>query len=129
MADAEVKRKKILAVDDEEEVVKLLSSFLGHVGYEVFTANSGRQALERARREKPDLIILDIVMPDMPGGDVAATLAQDSATSGIPIIFLTALLTKGEENHLKNTPGRFYMMAKPVATGELIAKVREIIGQ
>jgi putative two-component system response regulator len=129
MADAEGKRGKILVVDDEEEVLQLLSSFLGHMGYEVLTANCGRQALDLACRDKPDLIILDIVMPDMAGGDVAATLSQDSATKGIPIIFLTALLTRGEENQLKNAPGKFYLMAKPVVTGELLAKVKEIIGQ
>jgi DNA-binding response OmpR family regulator len=77
----------ILVVDDEPKIVKLTSDYLEKDGFRVISANDGRTALEAARREKPDLIILDLMLPDLDGWEVCQTLRRES---GIPIILLTA---------------------------------------
>jgi CheY-like chemotaxis protein len=84
--------------------------------------------LGKAREEKPDLIILDIVMPYMDGGDVARALAQDASTKDIPIIFLTALITKTEESlGIGITTGKHHIIAKPFEDEELLTKVKEAL--
>jgi len=118
--------KTILVVDDEEEVTSALANTLKRVGYEVLTATTGRDALSKAKKHTPDLVILDIVMPGMDGGDVAAALAEDPVTADTPIIFLTALLAKAEETHIK-TSGKHYILGKPVVGKELIALVNQIL--
>ena len=85
----------ILCVDDEPGVVSLLRDFLDNV-YEVVTAESGDQALQAVRQAKPDLILLDIMMPGMDGFAVCARLQEDDSTAQIPVIFVTAL--EGEQD-------------------------------
>ncbi|OGF98139.1 MAG: hypothetical protein A2Z06_05160 [Candidatus Glassbacteria bacterium RBG_16_58_8] len=82
--------KKILVVDDEPNIVRMLESRLKASGYEVITASNGLEALNTARSEKPDLIILDIMLPEMDGYKVCAMLKYDIEHSRIPIIMLTA---------------------------------------
>ena len=82
--------KKILAVDDERHIVRLVEVNLGRAGYEVIAAYSGREALEKARAEKPDLIVLDTEMPDMDGSEVLQALKADPQTQDIPVIMLSA---------------------------------------
>ena len=87
-----MKRKKILIVDDEGAFTRMMKLVLEKTGqYEVFFENNAHQALAAARACQPDLILLDVVMPEMDGGDVAALLRQDSLLKDIPIVFLTAL--------------------------------------
>lgn len=88
--------KKILIVDDEPGVRKILSLRLEGKGYAVLTANDGVEAVQLARQENPDLILLDLTMPVMDGSQAAAILRSDEATKHIPIIFLTALVSPGE---------------------------------
>ena len=80
----------ILIVDDEEENLRLFSSMLVD-SYEIETANSGEEGLHRAQELKPDLILLDVMMPDITGVEVCKALKTDPATAGIPIIFITGL--------------------------------------
>jgi two-component system, OmpR family, alkaline phosphatase synthesis response regulator PhoP len=87
-------KKKVLAVDDEEDILELVRYNLGREGFEVLGAASGEQALKRARAEKPDVIVLDLMLPGIDGLDVARELKSDPQTRPIPIIMLTA---KGEE--------------------------------
>ncbi|MGA2172246.1 MAG: response regulator, partial [Sedimentisphaerales bacterium] len=87
-------RPKLLIVDDEPDAVLILAKTLSARGYEVVTAGRGQQAIMLAKAEKPDLILLDILMPDMDGTQVAAALQEDQATQNIPVIFLTCLITK-----------------------------------
>ena len=83
--------RRILAVDDEPDIVRLVTAALTARGYEVTSAADGEEALDKAVLEKPDLIVLDIMMPKMDGREVARRLASKPATSRIPIIFLSAI--------------------------------------
>ena len=82
--------KKILAVDDERHIVRLVEVNLQRAGYEVVTAFDGREALEKVKAETPDLIVLDVMMPYMDGFEVLKTLKADPSTAEIPVIMLTA---------------------------------------
>jgi DNA-binding response OmpR family regulator len=82
--------ERILVVDDDVDSLKLIGLMLQRNGYEVVAANSGTQAMNRAIADRPDLIILDIMMPDMDGYEVCRRLRGDARTKGIPIIMFTA---------------------------------------
>ncbi len=82
--------KKILAVDDEKHIVRLVQVNLERQGYEVVTANDGREALEKVESEKPDLVVLDVMMPYMDGFEVLQNLRRNPNTRDIPVIMLTA---------------------------------------
>lgn len=113
-------------VDDEEEVLSQLSSFLTRANYEVFSAAKGREAIELAKRVQPHLIILDIILPDMDGGEVARVLSSDAITCRSPIIFLTGVLTKEEEFSVGMT-GKFHVVAKPVTGQELLETIQKVL--
>ncbi len=89
-------QKKILVVDDEKRVVDLLYNLLSKEGFMVLTATDGESCLRLARQEAPDLIVLDLMMPGMDGGDIASNLQEDEKTKNIPVIFLTSAVTKEE---------------------------------
>lgn len=82
--------KKILAVDDERHIVRLVEVNLQRAGYEVVTAYDGREALEKVKSENPDLVVLDVMMPYMDGFEVLKNLKADPTTAEIPVIMLTA---------------------------------------
>ncbi|MFA4991282.1 MAG: response regulator [Candidatus Omnitrophota bacterium] len=84
-------RKKILLVDDEEDIIKLNMVRLIDSNYDVITAVDGKEALEKAETGRPDLILLDVMMPKMDGLQVLASLKKSQKTSSIPVIMLTAL--------------------------------------
>jgi len=88
----------ILIVDDELTLLDSLAQGLTLKGYNVMKADNGKDAIESALKDKPDIILLDIVLPDISGGEVARILQKHRATKHIPIIFLTGLLTKKEAN-------------------------------
>jgi two-component system phosphate regulon response regulator PhoB len=85
---------RILVVEDEKDLQDVLSYNLGQAGHETVVAGSGQEALERVAREPPDLVLLDLMLPDMSGSDVCRTLKSDPATRDIPVVMLTA---KGDE--------------------------------
>ncbi|MBU1894456.1 MAG: response regulator, partial [Candidatus Omnitrophica bacterium] len=91
---------------------------LSSAQYDVLTADNGLAAVTIAKVKKPDLIILDILMPGMDGAETAEQLKNDPRTKDIPIIFLTCLVTKAEEE--KHIKGGRYFMAKPYASDELL---------
>ena len=82
--------KKILAVDDERHIVRLVEVNLARAGYQVVTAFDGREALQKVEAEKPDLIVLDVMMPYMDGFEVLRNLKANPETAEIPVIMLTA---------------------------------------
>lgn len=82
--------KKILAVDDEKHIVRLVQVNLERAGYQVVTANDGKEALEKVDAENPDLVVLDVMMPYMDGFEVLQNLRRNPATRDIPVIMLTA---------------------------------------
>lgn len=82
--------KKILAVDDEKHIVRLVQANLDRAGYEVVTAFDGKEALQKVAEENPDLIVLDVMMPYMDGFEVLQNLRRNPSTRDIPVIMLTA---------------------------------------
>lgn len=88
--------KKILVVDNEKNIVDLLYNFLSRERFKVFTATDGESCLKIARQEAPDLIVLDVMMPGMDGGDVANKLQENAKTKNIPVIFLTGAVSEEE---------------------------------
>jgi CheY-like chemotaxis protein len=81
----------ILVVDDDPEIVAMLTTRLAHRGYRVTTASDGHQAVELAKREKPALVLLDVMMPGKSGWEVARALKQDPVTQNIKIVMVTAI--------------------------------------
>lgn len=87
---AEKKNKRILCIEDEQEMIDLIRLILTRRGFEVTGANGGKQGLEAIRAEKPDLVLLDLMMPDMDGWEVYQQMKADEATRDIPVIVVTA---------------------------------------
>jgi CheY-like chemotaxis protein len=121
-----MEKKEILIVDDDRVILRTLEKILLRAGYSVIPLSLGREAVEIAKDRSPDLIILDIMMPDMDGGDVAHVLKNDAETRDIPIIFLSSLVTKREEQSSSRKHG-LYFLAKPINRDELLKWVREYI--
>jgi len=121
-------KKKILAADDELEVLTLLEKRLSSAGYDVVTATNGKEAVELAKRERPALIVLDILMPGMDGSETAAVLHDDPNTKDIPILFLTCLFTKREEQFEGHEVGHNFFIAKPYDPADLLTEITKIIG-
>jgi|LWDU01.1.fsa_nt_gi DNA-binding response OmpR family regulator len=122
-------RIKILVVDDETTLTRMLKLNLENTGqFEVRTENKGSRTLTAAHEFKPDLILLDIMMPDMMGSEVAEKLLEDKKLKDIRIIFLTALISKHEtETSDGRIAGRAFI-AKPVSIEELIEFIEEELG-
>ncbi|MEK7773348.1 MAG: response regulator transcription factor [Deltaproteobacteria bacterium] len=118
--------QRILAVDDEKDILRLLEHNLGKAGFEVLCAPDGPDALEIARKELPDLIILDIMLPDMEGTEVLKALKKDNATNGIPVMMLTA---RGEEldRVVGFELGADDYIIKPFSTKELLLRVNVLL--
>lgn len=110
--------KKILAVDDEPSIVRLVSAALTARGYEMIAAYNGEEALDKVRLESPDLIVLDIMMPKMDGREVRKRLAADPKTKDIPILFLSAVGDLSSQlDTLEEGQGEY--MTKPFKPSEL----------
>ncbi len=123
-------KKKILVVDDEASLTRMLRRNLEATGkYEVREENSGALAYATAQQFQPDLIVLDVVMPDVDGGSVAAKIQDDENLMHIPIVFLTAILKKEEaESTGSNIAGRTFL-AKPVKVDDLITCIENKLGE
>ncbi len=119
--------KKILVVDDEKDVLFMLEKRLTAEGYSVITTTNGTNAIALAKSQHPDIIILDIVMPGMDGGEVAAKLREHPLTRSIPVIFLTVLLSKEEEHQENHMIGSNITLAKPFDTEELLAQINGLL--
>jgi adenylate cyclase len=117
---------RILVVDDTAHNVKLLADLLAAKGYAVSTASSGPEALARVEAEPPDLILLDIVMPDMSGYEVCRTLRDNPATATLPVVLVTAL-DPGEERVKGLEAGADDFLTKPIHQAELVARVRSLL--
>src|SRR3989338_9624208 len=90
-------KKRILAIDDEPDILEVLEKRLTLDGYEVVLAKDGKSGLEKALSQKPDLILLDVAMPDMDGFEVCKRLRSDPATAATPVLMLTARDTSTDE--------------------------------
>lgn len=122
-------RKRILLVDDELFITRTMQTFLeGTGGFEVRAENHAGKALKAARDFKPDLILLDVVMPDIDGGQVAALIRADDALKGIPIIFLTSLVSRGEVRESGGDIGGFPFIAKPIDPKTVLKVIGSVLG-
>ena len=121
-----MRKTKILVVDDEERLTKMVKLNLEQTGdYEIRTENLATNALNAAREFKPDLIILDIMMPDISGDVIAQQLLDDEELKYIKIIFLTALVTKSEIKAKGSEIAGRTFIAKPVKIDELITCIEK----
>ena len=118
--------KKILIADDRSEVVELVKVTLEGKGYQSIDASDGREALEKIKREKPDLVLLDIVMPKMDGFEVLSKLRKDPKTKDIPIIMLTAKGQKLDQEKGKELGATGYII-KPFSPSALLKRIEEIL--
>jgi len=117
--------KRILIVDDDPKTLEVLKLKLESTRlYEVFTETKGSLAVEVARKCQPDLVLLDILMPDLLGSDVAAALHADSELKHIKVVYITALLKHDAEQH----SGEDIIIGKPVSTEELVSVVDQVLG-
>ena len=119
--------KKILIVDDEKDALSILEKELTTQGYSIIVADNGNDALNLAKSEHPDLVILDIWMPDMDGSEVAARLKENPTTKDIPLIFLTCLFRKKEEAEQGNVIASNVLIAKPYSITDLAMQIRELL--
>ena len=125
------KKAKILVVDDDVDFVESTKIALETKPYEVIVAHEGDEGLRKAREEKPDLIILDVIMPIKDGFTAAEHLKNDPQLSKIPVIMLTAFSSKGQETSIPVSRG-FTLetedyIEKPVSPDELLAKVEKYL--
>ena len=116
----------ILVVDDEKDIVELMRYNLVQAGYRVISAADGRQAIDLARRERPDLVVLDLMLPTLPGTEVARILRQEEKTRTIPIVMLTA---RGSEvdRVVGFELGADDYVVKPFSPRELVLRVQAIL--
>ena len=120
--------KKILVVDDDAELVELLCFNLKKAGYAIGTALNGVDALKKARSIRPDLILLDLMLPELDGFAVCEILRRDAATASIPIIMLTALSTElGRLAGLDSGANDY--VPKPFSPRLLIGRVQKLLGE
>jgi CheY-like chemotaxis protein len=121
-------KKKVLVIDDEAAFTNIVKLTLeGKDGYEVCVENDPQMAIETTRKFWPDIIILDVVMPKLDGGEVHSQLMADPILKHIPIIFLTAIVRKKEVNEHQGIIGGSFYIAKPVSANELISAIEEHI--
>ncbi|MBI2772775.1 MAG: response regulator [Burkholderiales bacterium] len=118
-------KKKILLIDDDDAVITYLVTKLSKL-YDVVSTIDPRKALTLAKAELPDVILCDIDMPQMSGGDVAAELSSDSQTARIPFIYLTALVSPEEAKDLDGQVGGRPGIAKRAPLAELVAKIDDL---
>ena len=119
---------RILIIDDEKDFCHFVKLNLESTNqFSVNIETSGKKGIYTARNDKPDLILLDVYMPDMDGTIVAESLLEDPSTKDIPIVFLTAVATKRDVSDSGGMIGGRHIIAKPVATDELISTIRAIL--
>ncbi len=122
--------KKILVVDDEPDVVTYLASVLRDSGYEALEAFNGEEAMEKVLKEHPDLVTLDITMPEMTGVKAYRKMKEDPVLSKIPVVIVTGVSHEFKQfiSTRSQVPAPEGYLEKPVKPGELLAEVRRLLG-
>jgi DNA-binding response OmpR family regulator len=120
-------RKKILLVDDSSTILMMEKFILRNGPYDLVTASNGEEAVQKASTERPDLILLDVIMPRMGGFEACRLIREGEATKETPIIMVT---TRGEAENVETgwTSGCTDYVTKPINSVELLAKVRSFLG-
>lgn len=120
--------QKILLIEDEELIIDLLSKKLFQEGYQVFLARNGREGLEKISLIKPDLILLDIVMPEMDGFEVLEKISQNTEMKDIPVIIISNSGQPVELDRAKNLGAKDCLVKTQFNPQEVVDKVRKQIG-
>ncbi len=120
-------KKRILIADDESHILRILRFNLERAGYEIMTVEDGEAALETARAERPDLVILDVGMPGMTGVDVCRKLKGDDALDRTPVFLLTAHGQESDEQ-AGHAAGADRFFTKPFSPKEILREVRNALG-
>lgn len=115
--------KKILVIDDEPDIVFLIKLILEKEGYKVIEANSGKEGIEMAKKEKPDLILLDIMMPDMLGWEVSKKIKADEELRKTPVAMLTVKSAAEDKLRSLEEAGADWHIAKPIDREKLLGTV------
>ena len=121
-------KKTILVVDDEDDILNFLQLVLQEKGYEVVTAGGGQEALTKAQMAKPDLVLLDIMMPQMDGWEVLKLLRVDDDTAKVPVAMLSAR-TDAQDRVQGLQEGAVDYIFKPFSLQDLLNKIESIFGQ
>lgn len=119
---------KILVVDDEIQLITMVQMRLEAKGYEVITANDGEEGLAKAKSERPDIILLDVMMPKMDGYKVCGLLKNDTRYSKIPVILFTARAQQGDRD-VGGEVGADAYVTKPFEPPVLLAKIEELLNK
>ncbi len=121
--------KKILIVDDDVDMIELVINRLKKNNYDVVHAKDGESGIKAALKEKPDLIIMDILMPTMQGGEASKLLKSYDTTKNIPILFFTALQSDTDFDKI-NVDGQFYpAISKPFDPNKLLSTIKFLLGE
>ena len=120
-------KKKVLVVDDEDDILQFLGLVLRERGYDVLTASAGREALAVAQRERPDFVLLDVMMPQMDGWEVLRRLKADPRTAEIPVAIVSAR-TGAKDRAEGLRAGAADYICKPFSLDELLGKLAAVLG-
>ena len=118
--------QRILVVDDDKEIVRLVRAYLEQAGFQVLVAYDGETALHTVRRERPNLVVLDLMLPDRDGWDVTRIMRRDNALEAIPIIMLTARV-EDTDKIIGLELGADDYVTKPFNPREVVARVRSVL--
>lgn len=119
-----MEKQRVLLIDDEVSFTSVMKVYLEYTGrFEVRTANQGREGIALAKAFHPELILLDVIMPDMDGGHVAEQCLADPALASVPVIFLTAVVSRQEAKTKAGLIGGQFFIAKPVGGRELLEAI------
>lgn len=118
--------KRILAVDDEKHILRLVQINLEKAGYEVTTASNGREAIDAVRNQRPDLVVMDVMMPEMDGLEALQILKNDDSTASIPVVMLTAKAQDADVFQGWQSGADLYL-TKPFNPMELLTFVKRIL--
>jgi adenylate cyclase len=119
--------KKILIIDDEPDLIEVVRARLAASGYHVVTATGGVDGLQKARSIKPDLIILDVVMPGMDGGDVSQALQADPQLQPIPVVHFTSLIRREETARHNDKVPQEVFLSKTASASEMLAMIARML--
>ncbi len=128
MAPDQTGRPVVMVIDDEEDILDLIKMVLEEAGIAAVTALSGHEGLQRLYREKPDLILLDIMMPDLDGMELLKILKIEDSTASIPVAMLTAKVEPKDKAAALQEEAVDYI-CKPFTPDELVERVRAILGR
>ena len=122
-------KKRILVIDDSIDITGPLKLYLERTGsFDVRVEHEGAKGVEATKEFRPDLILLDVMMPDMDGGDVAAAIEEDPSIKDTPIVFLTATVTKQEAGAVGGSIGGRPLLSKLTTLQEIIEYIKKAIG-